>query len=153
MDLADEIKKLAEPWLTESQFIVDVMISSKKAPRKVLVLADSDQGFTIDDCAELSRHLSKALDEGGLIEENYFLEVSTPGVDHPLKLKRQYFKNIGRSLKVKFQDKIMEGKLSAVTEDIITLAQETGTGKNKEIKLIDLPFAEIEKAFVQVSFK
>jgi ribosome maturation factor RimP len=153
MDLAEEIKKMAETWLTPGQFIVDVLISSKKGPRKVMVLVDGDEGFNIDDCAELSRHLSKALDENALIDDNYFLEVSTPGVDHPLKMKRQYYKNIGRSLRVKLHDKTIEGKLAAVTENEITLTMESGTGKNKESKLIELPIAEIEKAFVLVSFK
>jgi ribosome maturation factor RimP len=153
MELVDEIKRIAETGLTPGQFIVDVLISAKKGPRKVMVLADGDQGFNIDDCAALSRHLSKALDDNGLIDDNYFLEVSTPGIDHPLKLKRQYYKNIGRSLKVKVQDKVVEGILSAVNENEITLTLESGSGKNKEIKLVNLPIAEIEKAFVQVSFK
>jgi ribosome maturation factor RimP len=153
MDLAEEVKKIAERHLTTGQSIVDVLISAKKAPNKVMVIADADQGFTIEDCAELSRHLSKELDENGLIEDNYFLEVSTPGVDHPLKLKRQYHKNIGRSLKIKLQDKILEGKLTAVAEDAITLSREIGSGKKKETESIVVPISDIEKAFVLISFK
>ena len=152
MDLALELRKLAEDTLAPGQFIVDVNVS-RHAPRKVLISVDADQGITIDDCAEISRQLSKTLDENGLIEDNYSLEVSTPGVEHPLKLKRQYRKNIGRKLKLKLVDKTIEGKLEDVAEEKITLTQELGQGKNKETKTIEVPFSEIDKAFVMVSFK
>ena len=153
MDLTEQIKELAASKLAPSQFIVDVIVSSKKGPKKVLVIVDGDQGFSIDDCAELSRHLSKTLDDTGLIDDNYLLEVSTPGLDHPLKLKRQYVKNIGRGLKLKLQDKIIEGKLAEVLDDKVVLHQETGAGKKKELKTLDVSFSDIEKAFVLVSFK
>lgn len=155
MDIAEEIKRMAEEKLVDpSQFIVDIVVSARSGPKKVLVIVDGDAGIGIDDCAALSREVSKALDETGLLgEESYMLEVSTPGLDHPLKLKRQYRKNIGRKLKVKLPDRTVEGKLEAVTEETITLSQETGSGKKKETKNVDIHFSEIEKAFVLVSFK
>jgi ribosome maturation factor RimP len=151
MELVEEIKQLARQALNdESRFIVDIVISSRKSPRKVLVIVDGDNGVTIDDCADLSTALSKALDETQLIEDNYFLEVSTPGLDQPLKLHRQYKKNIGRNLKVKLHEGIREGKLTGVFEDGIELVEKTG---KKETNIIKIPFSEIEKAFVTVSFK
>jgi ribosome maturation factor RimP len=152
MDLALEVRKMAESTLANGQFIVDVSVTSRP-PRKIMVIVDADQGITIDDCAEISRQLSKSLDDTGLVEENFFLEVSTPGVEHPLKLKRQYRKNIGRKLKLKLIDKTIEGKLEEVSEEKIRLTQEIGQGKKKEIQSIEVPFADIEKAFVIVSFK
>jgi ribosome maturation factor RimP len=154
MDLTEEIKRLAVSKLTDpSQFLVDVVVSSRQGPKKVLVIVDGDNGITIDDCASISRELSATLDDSALVDENYMLEVSTPGLDHPLKLKRQYKKNIGRKLKVKLPDTIVEGTLTEVNEDTIVLSQETGSGKKKEVKIIDIQFSEIEKAFVLVSFK
>jgi ribosome maturation factor RimP len=153
MDVAQEIRKLVVSMLTDDQFLVDVVVSSKHGPRKVLVTIDGDQGITIDSCAEISRQLSKELDENGLIDENYMLEVSTPGLEQPLTLKRQYLKNIGRNLKVKLRDSVIEGKLSEVNADEIVLVQEIGNGKKKESKVVEIPFAEIEKTFVLVSFK
>ena len=88
-----------------------------------------------------------------LFEDSYLLEVSTPGLDQPLKLKRQYFKNIGRKLRVVLSQKIFEGKLIEVTDEKISIDQEVGSGKQKEFKTIELPFSEIEKTFVLVSFK
>lgn len=154
MDIAAEIRRIAESVLTDpGQFIVDVIVSSKQGPRKVLVLLDSDNGISIDECADVSRSLSKVLDEVSWLEDAYMLEVSTPGLDHPLKLTRQYRKNIGRRLKVKISEKTQEGKLTAVTDGTITLEQEVGSGKKKEIKTVEIPFTDIEKAFVLVSFK
>jgi ribosome maturation factor RimP len=154
MDLVEEIRSLATGNLSPDKFVVEVLISGKKIPKRVMVILDGDHGITIDDCADLSRVLSKELDERAFFgDENYMLEVSTPGLDHPLRLKRQYYKNIGRSLKVKSKETITEGRLKEVTDDKIVLEQETGSGKKKEVKDIEIPFSEIDKAFVLVSFK
>jgi ribosome maturation factor RimP len=154
MDLVDNIKKLAtEKLVSPNHFIVNVIASTRKGPQKILVVLDGDEGVTIDHCADLSRELSKALDELGWLDESYMLEVSTPGLDQPLVSLRQFRKNIGRGMKVKLADEVVEGKLAEATEDKITLIQETGSGKKKETKNIEIPFASIEKAFVLVSFK
>jgi len=155
MEIVEEIKKIAMTRLAnESQFIVDVVVSSRKGPKKVLVLLDGDNGITIDDCANLSRDLSKALDEQPWMDESYTLEVSTPGLDQPLVLERQFKKNIGRSLKIKRPAGIVEGRLTEVIEkDKIILTQKIGSGKKEETKIVEIPFSEIEKAFVLVSFK
>jgi ribosome maturation factor RimP len=154
MDLVEEIRMLAARNLSPDKFVVEVLVLGKKIPKRVLITIDGDQGITIDDCADLSRKLSKEFDEQAFFgEENYMLEVSTPGLDQPLKLKRQYYKNMGRNLRVKLQESIVEGKLKEVHEDQIILVQEVGSGKKKEIKEVVIRFTEIERAFVLVSFK
>jgi ribosome maturation factor RimP len=154
MDLVEEIRNLATGNLSPDKFVVEVLISGKKIPKRVMVILDGDHGITIDDCADLSRVLSKELDERAFFgDENYMLEVSTPGLDQPLKLKRQYYKNIGRSLRVKRLETITEGRLKEVTDDKIVLEQETGSGKKKEVKDVEIPFTAIDKAFVLASFK
>jgi ribosome maturation factor RimP len=154
MDLVEEIRKLAEGHLSADKFVVEVVISGKKIPKRVLIIIDGDHGITIDDCAELSRILSKVFDERVYFgDDNYLLEVSTPGLDHPLKLRRQYFKNTGRVLKVVGKETTREGKLKEVTDEKIVLVQETGEGKKKQSSEVEIPFTEIEKTFVMVSFK
>lgn len=154
MELAEEIRTLAEANLSPDKFVVEVIISTKKIPGRVLIVIDGDHGITIDDCADLSRIVSKELDERAYFREgNYLLEVSTPGLDHPLKLKRQYRKNTGRRLKVVSKETTLEGKLKDVTDERIVLEQETGTGKKKETREVEIPFSEIDKTFVLVSFK
>ena len=154
MEFAEEIKniitrKLADP----NQFLVDVIVKGHKGPKKVLIIIDSDKGVTIDDCANLSREISKAFDDLQLFDDSYMLEVSTPGLDQPLRLARQYYKNIGRRIKVVTHQQAVEGKLVEVGEEKIKLEQEIGAGKHKETKIVELSFLEIDKTFVLVSFK
>ena len=155
MEIIEDIKNIVAGKLTDSsQFLVDVIVKGHKGPQKVLVVVDSDKGITIDECANLSRELSKAFDDRQLFSSSYMLEVSTPGLDQPLRLRRQYHKNIGRTIKVvNKEQKTFEGKLVAVTEELIRIEQEIGTGKTKEMVTTELPFAEIDKTFVLISFK
>lgn len=152
MEAAEEIRKIAEGKLKDSsQFIVDVIVSSKRKPQKVTVVVDGDAGISIDDCADISREISKALDESIVLADSYVLEVTTPGLDQPLRLHRQYQKNIGRKLRIKVSDKVVEGKLVGVSESGVTLEQ--GDGKKIEKSVVELKFSEIDKSIVLVSFK
>lgn len=155
MSAEDTIRRYAEESLVDhAHFVVDVVISARKGPKKVLVIVDGDQGVTIDDCAEVSRAVGKRMEDSSVLgEESYMLEVSTPGVDQPLKMARQYRKNVGRKLKLKLRENIIEGKLDEVGDDTIRISTESGTGKKKEIKSQEIRFDEIEKAFVLISFK
>ena len=153
MEIREEIRKIAESKLTDpGHFVVDVAVSLR-GKQKVLVFVDGDDGITIDNCADLSRAMSEELDTLPGLNESYVLEVSTPGVDHPLKFNRQYAKHVGRTLKVVLRDESIEGKLVNVSSGVISLEQTTGSGKKKEIKTIEVQFSDIEKSFVLVSFK
>mgnify|MGYP005812861813 CR=1 FL=1 len=153
MEIREEIVKIAESKLADpGHFVVDVVVSLR-GKHKVLVFVDGDQRITIDDCADLSRAMSEDLDRLPGLNDSYVLEVSTPGVDHPLKFSRQYAKHIGRSLKVHLRDQTIEGKLLNVSADAIMLEQVSGSGKKKEIKETEIKFSDIEKSFVLVSFK
>jgi ribosome maturation factor RimP len=154
MEIIEEIKRIITRKLADpSQFLVDVIVKGHKGPKKILIIIDGDKGVTIDDCANLSREISKDFDDVQLFEDSYMLEVSTPGLDQPLRLVRQYYKNIGRRIKVVTQQQAIEGKLIGVEEERIKLEQDIGAGKQREIKIVDLPFSEIDKTFVLVSFK
>jgi ribosome maturation factor RimP len=152
MDLKEKIKESAENALAStSHFLLEVVVSKHK-PWKFTVIVDGDHGITIDDCAALNRALIDLLESQ--ITDPYTLEVSTPGLDHPLKLKRQYKKNIGRRLKVVRKDKtIVSGVLKQTEEEKILIETEIDRGKKVELENIEIPFIEIEKAFVTVSFK
>jgi ribosome maturation factor RimP len=150
MNAADDIKNLAKNCLEgDDKFIVDVLVSSKRGSGKVLVIVDGDNGVSIDDCADLSRKLSKALDDSSIFQGHYLLEVSSPGLDHPLTLKRQFIKNIGRKLKIVKADTVIEGSLEGVSEVEITVKRALNGEQVSEA----IPFSEIRKAFVLISFK
>jgi ribosome maturation factor RimP len=154
-DLKHVIVDLVEKHLPDAEhFIVEVKIERVADKTKVLVLVDADQGMTIAACAKLSRALSGELEANELLEEAYTLEVSSPGLDYPLTEKRQYIKNQGRSLKVYLQtgEEIL-GKLKEVEELGIKLGvtkKEKGKKSVEEERIV--PFNEIKKSIVQVSF-
>jgi len=152
MELAFKLRELAESHLVDpSHFVVDVLISKYK-PTKVIVQLDGDKGISIDSCAEVSRKLSEDLETLDLIEGAYNLEVGTPGLDIPLKLKRQYYANVGRTIKVQLKTKnYLEGKLLAVTEEQITIETPSKERKKELIKM-EILFTDIEKTIVTVSF-
>ena len=153
MEIREEITKIAESKLTDpGHFVVDVVVSLR-GKHKVLVFVDGDQGITIDDCADLSRAMSEELDKLPGLNQAYVLEVSTPGVDYPLKFNRQYAKHVGRTLKIVLREQSIEGKLISVSDEGITLEQTSGSGKKKEVTGIEVKFSDIEKSFVLVSFK
>jgi ribosome maturation factor RimP len=126
------------------------VVSESKIRRKVSVFLDADQGITIDQCTEVSRKLGHELEE--IIEEAFTLEVSSPGADSPLKLERQYVKNIGRSLRIVMLDGTeLKGKLTGVDGDQIHL--ETEAKKKVKSEAVTLNLAEIKEAKVIISFK
>lgn len=156
MDVAAKVRELAESKLADpGHFVVEVRFLDRHKPARLLVILDGDQGVNIDACANLSRELSRALDEQDLIKMAYMLEVSTPGLDHPLKMKRQYVKNVGRGFKVHLLNKqIVQGRLDSADEQKIVIEEQMKNAtKLAATKMTEIPYDNIEKAFVMVSFK
>jgi ribosome maturation factor RimP len=154
MDLKERIEALIEGYLQGSEyFLVNVLIAGGKSVPKLIVWLDGDAGVSIDKCAEVSRWLGKRIEDENLIETNYTLEVSSPGIDQPLKLFRQYKQHLGRNLRVTLKDgSTKTGKLEEVNENSVTIA-ETVKGKKRESNpLIEIATTDIEKAFVLISF-
>ena len=154
MDIKAKLIEWVEASLPNSSLFLVEVVASAKNFSKISVFIDGDEGVTIDQCTQVSRAVSEKLDEVDLGLEHFVLEVSTPGLDQPLKLNRQFRKNKGRNLKVHRKDKsISQGKLITVAEEKIVLAQEIKEGKIMIEKEEIIPFEDIERAFVMVSFK
>jgi len=150
MEMKEEqiVRKLAEEAMAEddSLFLVDVKIKGNTGNQKVLVFVDGDNGISIDACSRISRRISADLEEVDVIPGKYTLEVSSPGLDFPIVLHRQYVKNVGRALDVELNNGSKEeGELLEVTDDAIVLK---GEKENRSLK-----FEEIKQSKVKVSFK
>ena len=133
----------------------DFLVSVKVKPtNNIKVFIDSDEGMFIEKCIRYNRKLYAMIEEGALFPEGDFsLEVSSPGVDEPLKLNRQFRKNINRFLLVTFlDDTTIEGKLVEVTETDILIESITGKGKKAETRQHLIPFENIKTATVQIQF-
>jgi ribosome maturation factor RimP len=153
MQIAEQIKMWSSEVLDPSVFIVD--IEFKPGGGKLLVLIDSDGPLTIEQCRSLNRHLSNKLDELDFGDNPYKLEVSSPGVDKPLFMFRQYPKHIGRELKITLKAKTeLLGKLLSIEGETLHLQLKDNKKayQAKEPIFKDLAFADIEEAYVMVSF-
>jgi ribosome maturation factor RimP len=129
MDLKTQVEQIVESLLEENYFLVDLQIGGTSQRPKINIFLDGDAGISIDYCAEISRKAGKILDEK--IEAAYILEVSSPGIDAPLKFIRQYKKNIGRKVKIQLSNQTeMTGTLTAVSENQIEIMPK----KKKKIK-------------------
>lgn len=155
MDIKDFVEKAAlESLKDESYFIVDVLVKGLTSKAKILVLLDSDNGVNIDECADLSRAIGMKMELEEVFDDPFVLEVSSPGLDHPLKFKRQYQKNVGRELKLTMLDGTIEkGKLIEVGEESIKFEKEIKEKKKVTAVIVEISFDSIDKANVLVSFK
>ena len=148
------LEQMAETLINNKPgfFLVEVKI---RPGNNIKVFMDADQGVSIDELAQCNRSLYKQIEESNLFPNGDFsLEVSSPGLDEPLKLHRQYLKNIGRKVEVIRKDGIKtEGKLLSATGMEIIVEEERGHKKNKELLQHSIPLFEIKTTRVQIKFK
>jgi len=148
INLVDQaLEENPELFLIDLKFLPD---------NKIYVEVDGDKGIALNECIRISRAVEHNLDRE---EEDFSLEVTSPDIANPLKVKRQYIKNINRILQVKLKDNsTVEGKLNNVNEEDIELewkAREPkpiGKGKITVIKKAIIPFVDILEAKVKVIF-
>jgi len=152
-----DIVKQIEDWLyvtfaeNSALFLVSIKV---KPTNNIKVFIDGDEGFPIDMCVRINRKLYKLIEENAFYPEGDFsLEVSSPGLSEPLKLHRQYTKNIGRNVEVVFNDlTVIEGKLISVAEADIVIEQTEGKGKKAITKQLVIPVINIKSTTVQIKF-
>jgi ribosome maturation factor RimP len=145
------VEKLIEPLLFDDIFLVSIKI---KPTNNFKIYLDADGGLGIEKCIKINRALYKIMEEMGMYPDGDFsLEVSSPGIDEPLKLLRQYKKNMGRSVEVTTNDeKKNEGILKEVTDDTITIEQTAGKGKKAVVLNTDINFTDIKQTRVLIKF-
>jgi ribosome maturation factor RimP len=152
-ELKDRIYTLIEPLLQEdpSYFLVHIKV---KPGHIIRVYIDGDQGLPIKQCTSFNRRLYKAIEEAAWFPEGDFaLEVSSPGVDEPLVLNRQYVKNIGRNVEVILNDEtVYVGNLKEVTDKDILIEWTAGKGKKATQEQLLIPFDNIKSTIVQIQF-
>ena len=154
MTFKEKVHQLVIEGLQEkpSIFLIDLTITDAF---KIIVNLDGDEGVQLQDCIDISRAIEQNLDRE---EQDFSLEVASVGVGSPLKLVRQYIKNIGRLLIVKLATETIEAQLIEANENFITLAWEArepkkiGKGKETVQKRQEIPYSDIKEAIVTVTF-
>ena len=127
------------------KFLVDFRITTDN---RIFVSIDGDNGVVIDDCIALSRAIENSLNRD---EEDFELNVASAGLDSPLKLQRQYRKNVGRDVVVTTQDgEVIEGRLEEADDQHITLR--LPGKKNATAEPRTIAYADIRTAKVAIRF-
>jgi len=148
------VKRLVEEKLDDKMFLVEINVNERNV---INVFVDSYDGLSIDQCVNISRHVEHSFDRE---EEDFELQVSSPGLSEKFKVKEQFYKYVGRAVEViTGADLKLEGILiSAKDEGIIleTSLREAVEGHKKKqlvVKQHDLKFNEIKSAKAVISFK
>ncbi|HQE34493.1 ribosome assembly cofactor RimP [Flavobacterium alvei] len=154
MTFKDKVNGLVIEALLEkpSVFLIDLTITDSF---KIIVNLDGDNGVALQDCIDISRAIENNLDRE---EQDFSLEVASVGVGSPLKMVRQYKKNVGRTLIVKLATETIEAELVEANDNFIILswkareAKKLGKGKETVQKRQEIPYVEIKEAIVTVTF-
>ena len=154
MTFKEKVFNLVNVALSEkpSVFLIDLTITDNF---KIIVTLDGDNGVILQDCIDISRAIENNLDRE---EQDFSLEVASVGVGSPLKMIRQYKKNVGRILIVKLASETIEAQLVDANDEFITLVWEArepkkiGKGKETVQKRQEIPYSEIKEAVVTVTF-
>ncbi len=154
MIFKEQVLSLINDALVEKQeiFLIDVTIS---VSYKIVVTLDGDIGVSLQDCIDISRAIENNIDRE---EQDFSLEVASVGVGSPLKLVRQYKKNIGRTLIVSTSEEKIEAELVDANDQFIVLSwsarepKKVGKGKETVQKKKEITYLEIKEAVVTVNF-
>lgn len=151
----EQVNTLLQAGLDEkpSLFLIDFTVDTEN---RISIILDGDNGVTVSDCMFISRAIEQNLDRD---EVEFGLDVTSCGATSPLKLTRQYIKNIGRNLAVRLNDDTeIEGALTKATDTIITLEWDArepkpvGKGKVTVHKSIEIAYSNIAEAKVIIKF-
>ncbi|MBT2504835.1 ribosome maturation factor RimP [Streptomyces sp. ISL-98] len=153
---SDRLRALLEPLVSaEGLDLEDIEVSRAGRRRMLRIVVDSDEGVELDTCAELSRAVSEKLDETDVMgEDEYVLEVSSPGADRPLSEHRHYVRATGRLVKLQLH---ADGAASELIARILTvddegLDLEVPGVKGRKPTARRVAFADIAKARVEIEF-
>lgn len=142
------IKQLVEEKIEGTDMF---LVSAKVLPsNRIRVYVDAVDGLAVKACVQISRHIEGSLDRE---QEDFELEVSSPGLSEPFQHPLQYQKNVGRGIKVLTNDgSKAKGKLVKFENDTITIEPETKK-KKEQAEPVTIPLSKIKEAKTVISFK
>jgi len=129
--VVDIVEEIVVPFLKTKNFeLFDIEFVKEGEHRYLRLYIDKENGITLDDCQEVSEFLSDKLDELDPIKESYFLEVSSPGIERPLKRSKDFEKHVGDLIEARLYhpidgQKVIEGKLLGLKNNKILIERET----------------------------
>ncbi|MCA1034732.1 MULTISPECIES: ribosome maturation factor RimP [Bacillaceae] len=152
--VTETVEELVTPIVDELNLeLVDIEYVKEGKEWFLRVFIDKEQGVDIEECGLVSERLSEKLDELDPIPYNYFLEVSSPGAERPLKKEKDYKSAIGKNVLIKTYEpidgeKTFEGKLTQFDGETVTVEVRVKT----RIKTISIPYEKVANARLAVTF-
>ena len=146
-----DVNRLIEPILNEMGFeLVDIEYLSEHGRWVLRIYVDSEDGITLDDCARVSNEIGDLIDVNDIFEHEYVLEVSSPGLNRPLKKEKDFLKAIGKKIKVQMINPVKErrnftGYLKAFQDGMLYIEVRN--------ELISLPLRDVKKANLVYDFE
>jgi len=133
MKIKEELEKLiGNPIRSEGFDLIELKVSRHKNSSRVQIFIDSDNGVMLDDCAKVSKAIGVAIDGADLFQGRYILEVSSPGLDRPLQTFKDFYRRIGETVEIFFDDAAQapqRGELIGAEGEQIELRMEDGNRK------------------------
>ncbi len=150
MNINEKIIELTIPVLESiNAFLVDLHILHGKKGKTIQLNIDTDDGITLDQCAEINRKLGTIIEQSQIIEGSYVLQVSSPGLKKPLKLLRQYKKNIGRKYKVRYKQ---NEKINEIIATLISIENQLIIFSDLNDKKYEILYDEILECIEQLAW-
>ena len=149
---SDDLRNTIHKVLAKEGFeLVDFLMKGGKSSKSLRVVVDHDNGVSAGDCAHVSRTLSDVLDmeQDRWMLESYTLEVSSPGIDRPLREEKDFLKNVGRDVRIMYQS---NGTVEKVEGTILGAEEGSVSIRGKE-KTVCLDVSSIREAKITVKWR
>ena len=149
--LIGKISSIATPMIESvGAYLVEVSIRGEQGSTVAEIFIDTDSGVTSGQCAEISRLISRELENSSIIEGRYRLEVSSPGLDRPLRLPRQFRRHVGRELRVVRRSSVASSPIIGVLREMTDTSLAIFVDSNAAISV---PLDDVLEAYVVPRFK
>jgi len=127
--IENEVFDIAEQPVGEvGGYVLDVRLKGARGTRRIIIIADTEQGITLDELSEISRKVEEALDQTDIFSEKYTLEVTSPGLDWPLTTERDFRRRRGEKIRLEHTmlepEHPIEGVVDSVTDEKVYITNE-----------------------------
>ncbi|MBS1272377.1 MAG: Ribosome maturation factor RimP [Candidatus Marinimicrobia bacterium] len=148
--IENEVFDIGEKYLGEiGGYVLEVNLKGARGTRKIEIIADTEKGITLDELTAISKKVEQELDETNLFSEKYTLEITSPGLDRPLKTPRDFRRRLDR--KVRIEHTMLEPG-EPIVGTIIEVADDNVTVKTEEKGELVIPYDQIIKAQLELDW-
>lgn len=149
--IVDTVQQMLQPYIEQEGYdLVDIEYVKEGSHYFLRVYVDKPGGIDIDDCGKVSEYLSQELDRSDPVPNTYFLEVSSPGAERPLKKESDFQNAIGKNVLIKTYE-ALDG-LKEFEGELVSYDVEHGATVNMSGQVIQIPIAKIASARLCISF-